>query len=1182
MPARRTGASRSFLSPLPPARFRPNIQALPVTPPFTRPSGGFAVLRSPRRTRLAALALAAVLAPSLLPAQRSTRPRASHRAASSASTSPVVAEAAVATGEMRGPVDTMAFTALHWREIGPYRGGRSVAVAGSAARPYEYWFGSVGGGVFKSTDGGDSWQPMSDKYFGGTIGAIGVSESNPDIVYVGTGEYDIRGNVSHGEGVFRTADGGKTWKYVGLADTRQISRVRVDPRNPDVVYVAALGHVWAPNADRGIFKSTDGGATWRKVLFVNDSTGAADLVLDPTNPSVMYASFWQAGRTPWLLVSGGAGSGIYKSTDAGEHWTNISHNTGLPSGIMGNIGLAVSPANPQRVWALIEAKDGGVYRSDDGGTTWTRLNSERKLLQRAWYYMKIFADPKDANVVYALNTGFYRSKDGGKTFQGVATPHGDNHDLWIAPNDPDRMIESNDGGANVSFNGGKTWSEQDQATAQFYHVVATNDFPYQVCGAQQDNSTVCIRSASRGGIDVRDWDDVGGGESGYIAVRPDSTNIVYAGSYGGLITRLDRRTGITRDVNPWPDNPMGHSAEDLRYRFQWTFPIVISPHDPQTLYVGSNVLFRSTNDGQSYTQISPDLTRHVKMTLGPSGGPLTKDQTSVEYYATIFAIAESPVQAGEIWTGSDDGMIQLTRDGGKTWANVTPQDFPEWTRVSIIEPSHYDAGTAYVAANRYQLDDNQPYLYRTTDYGKSWTRIDAGIDRSEFTRAIREDPVRRGLLFAGTERGVWTSFDDGATWQRLQRNLPPVPVHDLAIKNGDLIAATHGRAFYIMDDISALRQLTPQTLAATAHLFAPQDAYRVQWGGGFGGPAHPVGQNPPSGAVVQYWLSGKGHEVTLDFLDANGHLIRHFTSAQDSSERADSLRADSVRLVRLDSLTKLGIPRDSAVKLERRGEETTQSSAGGGRRRGFQPSRVSNRAGVNSFVWNMRYPDASSFSNIILWAGSVTGPVAPPGTYQVRMAVDGKPVATEKFRLLEDPNSKATAADLAEQFALEIKIRDALSQANDAVKTIRNIRQQMAERQGRLSGAQQASFATLATAFDAELSPVEDSLYQTQNRAGEDPLNFPIRLNNRIAALEGVVADAETRPTDQAYMVFRLLNDKLSVELKELDRTVAAFLPRVNAQLATAGLEKIVPKPVELKPAPAESEEGLAVENDGR
>ncbi|HEV2181449.1 MAG TPA: glycosyl hydrolase [Gemmatimonadaceae bacterium] len=1029
--------------------------------------------------------------------------------------------------------DTSMFHALQWREIGPYRGGRSVAVAGSAARPYEFWFGTTGGGVFKTTDGGASWLPVTDKYFGGTIGAIGVSESNPDIVYVGAGEFDIRGNVSHGDGMWKTTDAGKTWDSVGLTATRQISRVIVDPHNPDVVYVGALGHVWAPNPERGVYKTTDGGKTWRKVLFRNDSTGVSDLAMDPNDPNTLYAAMWQAGRKPWLLVSGGQGSGIFKTTDGGEHWTELTHNPGLPSGIIGDIGITVSPANPQRVYAIVESDSGGVFRSDDGGATWTRTNQERKLRQRAWYYSRIFADPKDTNTVYVVNVSFFRSTDGGKTFTPIQVPHGDNHDLWIAPNDPKRMIESNDGGATVTFDGGKAWTDEDFATAQFYHVTTTTDFPYKVCGAQQDNSTLCGPSRWPGGIPMAEWQEVGGGESGYIQVRPDSTNIVYAGSYAYL-SRLDLKSGQERDIIPWPDNPMGHSAEDLKYRFQWTFPILISPHDPNTLYMGSQVLFRSHNGGQSWEAASPDLTRHDPATLGASGGPITKDQTSVEYYATIFAIAESPVTRGVIWTGSDDGLIYVTRDDGKTWSNVTPKDLPPFTRISIIDASHFATGTAYVAANRYQLDDDEPYLYKTSDYGKTWTRIDAGIDRTQFTRVIREDPERRGLLYAGTERGVWVSFDDGSHWQSLERNLPPVPVHDLEITQGDLVAATHGRSFWILDDLSALRQLTPAIAQAPMHLFKPRAAYRVNWGGGFGGGdarQHPVGKNPPSGAVVYYTLSSPNQKATLDFLDAKGAVIQSFSSELDSAGKADSVRADS-------------------IKKANKGKEAPEGEGP----RGPRKPRVANKVGLNMFAWNLRYPDAVGFTNLIMWAGGIQGPVAVPGAYAVRLTVNGQS-QTQSFVLRKDPRVHATQADLEAQFALLMKVRDRLSAANDAVRTIRNLEWQMDERR---TGAP-SGFADAVGAFKAKLDTIEAAIYQVHNRASEDPLNFPIRLNNKIAALGSSIGSADAKPTAQDVAVYTLLSGQLDHELAQLKTTLASGLPPLNAMLRGAGQKELVP-----------------------
>jgi photosystem II stability/assembly factor-like uncharacterized protein len=1075
--------------------------------------------------------------------------------------------------------DSTAFAALRWREIGPFRGGRSVAVAGSAKRPYEYYFGTTGGGVFKTTDGGVTWAPVTDKYFGGTIGAIGVSESNPDIVYVGAGEYPIRGNVSHGDGVWRTSDGGKTWVSLGLVDTRQISRVRVHPTNPDIVYVGAEGHVFGPNSERGVFKTTDGGKTWRKILYRNDSTGITDLVLDPNNPEIIYAAFWQAWRTPWQLVSGGAGSGIFKSTDGGEHWTELSRNPGLPQGVLGNIGLAVSPSNSNKVWAIIEADSGGVFRSSDGGATWTRTNSERRLRQRAWYYTRIFADPKDENAICVLNTGMYRSTDGGKTFRGIQVPHGDNHDLWIASNDPQRMIESNDGGANVSFNGGKAWTEQDQATAQFYHVVTTNHFPYRVCGAQQDNSTLCGPSRASGGISIDDWYDVGGGESGYIAVRPDTPDVVFAGSYGGLLTRKDIKTGFERDVNPWPNNPMGHDAADARYRFQWTYPIVISPHNPSRMYVGSSVIFQSDDEGQTYKVISPDLTRHDPRTLGSSGGPITKDQTSVEYYATVFTIAESPRTAGVIWAGSDDGLINITRDGGKTWKNVTPPGLPEWTRISMIDASNFSAGTAYVAANRYQLDDMKPYLYKTSDYGEHWTSITNGIPATEFTRVLREDPEKAGLLYAGTERGVWISFDDGASWQSLRRNLPIVPVHDLAIKEGDLIAATHGRSFWILDDLSSLRQLTPGIPREAAHLFKPRKVYRAGFGGGGGNGAaggHPTGANPPAGAVVYYSLAQPRQLVTLDFLDPQGKVIRTFTSQQDPTVAADSIRADSVRAARNDSLRRAGMAPDTTTRSEARGEETPGEE---GLVRRPPPPRVANKAGLNMFAWNLRYPDAMVFQNMIMWAGSVVGPTVLPGNYSVRLNVNGQHF-TQPFVVVKDPRVTASDADLREQFDLLMKIRDKTSEANNAVRTIRNMKAQLADRSQKMTGQRAAAFAQVAKTLSDRLSAVEGEIYQVKNQSGQDPLNYPIRLNNKIAALAGVVGGIDAKPTSQSYTVFSDLSSQLDRQLQAM-RGALITLPAINSSLREAGLAPIVVSTDELKASTPPATGGAALDAEG-
>ena len=1056
-------------------------------------------------------------------------------------------------GRAQAVYDSTVFTGLTWREIGIFRGGRTVAVAGSAARPREYWMGTTGGGVFKSTDGGDTWTASSDKYFGGTIGAFGVSASNPDIVYVGTGEFPIRGNVSRGDGVFKTTDGGKTWTALGLAGTRQIARVRVHPTNPDIVYVAAQGDPFGPSPDRGVYKSTDGGKTWNKVLFRNDSTGASDLIMDPSNPDILYATLWQTRRRPWTLTSGGAGSGIFKSTDAGAHWTELTHNPGLPTGPLGNMGITVSPVMPSRVWALIEADSGGVYRSDDGGATWSWINRDHKLRVRAWYYMKIYADPKDSNEIYATNVIFYRSKDGGRTFQHIDVLHGDTHDLWIAPNDPDRMIMGDDGGGTVSINGGKTWSDQDFATAQFYHVATTNHFPYKVCGAQQDNSGVCGPSRWPGGIDRSQWYDVSG-ESGFIQARPDTPDVTFGGDNSGFLIRIDHRTGMGQLVNPWPDSPDGHPASEGKYRFQWTAPLLISPHDPNTMYIGGNVLFKTTNEGKSWTAVSPDLTRHDPATLGPSGGPITLDQTTAEYYATIFALAESPLVKGLIWVGSDDGLIHLTRDGGLHWANVTPAGFGDFTRVSIIEPSHYAPGTAYVAANRYQLQDETPLIYKTADYGKTWTKLVSGIPAAEFVRAVREDPVRRGLLFASTERGVYVSFNDGGLWQSLRRNLPIVPVHDLAIKDGDLIAATHGRSFWILDDISPLEQLADSAMKGSAHLYRPRSPYRVDWGqsGGFGdNPAHPVGKNPPSGAIVYYWLKTAGQPVALDVLDSGGAVIRSFSSVQDSLTRVDSLAGEVTKKARTDSLHQAGIT--DSTKVDSILGDTLKDDDKPWPHRPPADPRLPDKAGLNRFAWSLRIPSAQSF-----WGNrdiGTDGPMVLPGRYRLRLRV-GNETYVQPLVVRADPRGHATPAALAQQFRLLRQIRDTVHAATSTIVALRNVRAQLDDRLPKLSGAA----LTQAQALRDRVWAAEDSLYQGRLQDVEDELVYASRPVERISTLFGMAESADGRPPQQVYDVFALFAPALQRELEAAHAAITAA--------SGAGLS-IVPGRVEVrKPAP--------------
>ena len=1068
--------------------------------------------------------------------------------------------------------DSVTWRGLRWRDIGIFRGGRSIAVAGSTKRPFEYWMGTTGGGVFKTTDGGNSWSPASDGYFGGTIGSIAVSELNPDIIYVGTGEHAIRGNVSHGDGMFKTTNDGKSWTYAGLAETQQISRVRVHPTNPDIVWVAAFGHVYGPSADRGVYKTTDAGKSWKKVLFRNDSTGAADLALDPTNPDVLYASFWQAYRKPWALSSGGAGSSIYKSTDGGDHWKELTHNKGLPPGILGRIGVEVSRAKPSLVWALVEADSGGLYRSDDAGDTWRFINGDHRIRERAWYYTRIIADPVDTNLIYAPNVSLMKSVDGGKHFTKLPEPHGDNHDLWIASNDGARMIQSSDGGASVSFTRGSTWTDQDFSTAQFYHVATTNHFPYRVCGAQQDNSGVCGPSRFPGGIPRSEWYDVSG-EAGYVQARPDDPDITYGGDNSGFIGRLDHRTGFFRLVDVWPESPDGHPASEAKYRFQWTAPLLLSPHDPHVLYSGGNRLFKTLTEGQSWTPVSPDLTRHDPSTLGISGGPITSDQTTAEYYATIFALAESPLVKGELWTGSDDGLLHLSRDGGVTWGDITPKQFGNFTRVSSIELSHFTRGSAYVAVNRYQLDDMSPYIWKTTDFGKSWSRIDGGLPSTEFVRVVREDPVRQGLLYAGTERGVWVSFDDGAHWKSLRRNLPIVPVHDLAIKDGDLIAATHGRGFWILDDVSPLRQMTEQVASAPAHLFKPKDAWRVLWGN----PeppdrARPVGLNPPDGALVYYSIAAAHQLVTVDVLDARHHLIKSFSSVQDSIARADSVRADSVKhfevdstqRVRNDSLLRAGKQPDTA-KVVTGGEEAGLSDEDEKPwpQRVPPAPRAPDKPGLNRFAWNLRYPDVQGFAGMI---DVVTnGPIAPAGRYWVRVHV-GSWVDSASFLLKEDPRVKAAPAELAAQFAFLQRVRDTVNAGTTAIITIRNVRAQLDDRLASMHGTDSTALAAASTDLRDSLDVSERRLYQVHLRADEDALNYPAAVVERLSALTAHASAVSARPTEQQMGVFRQFAPVLQRNLLAYQRVLAKQLPAVNATLQQLGKPVILPQAKELRP----------------
>ena len=1071
----------------------------------------------------------------------STRPRVRVLSALAAplvltiAAAPARAQSDASAGSDPVRVDSALFRGMEWRTVGPNRGGRSIAVAGSASRPLEYYFGAVGGGLWKTSDGGTTWKPTTDGQLrSSSVGAVAVSESNPDVVYIGMGETCFRGNIMQGDGVYKSVDGGKTWTHMGLAETQAIAKIRVDPRNPDIVYVAAFGHPYGRNAERGVFRSTDGGRSWKKVLYRDDRTAAIDLTLDPANPNVLYAALWEAYRTPWSMSSGGPGSGLFKSVDGGETWTEITRNPGMPAGVIGKIGVSVSPVDGNRVYAIVEASEGGVFRSDDAGATWKRTNDERKLRQRAFYYTHILADPKIKDRVYVLNVSFFRSDDGGVRFDSsLAVPHGDNHDLWIAANDSRRMIEANDGGGTVSVNGGQTWTDEDFPTAQLYHVATTGDFPYHICGAQQDNSTLCLPSSGwenlRGARSraLGDWMyDVGGGESGYIAPDPQHPDIFYAGSQGALLTRYDRRNGQMRDVQVYPRFFSGEPASALPERWQWTYPIVFSRTTPGTLYTSSQHLWRTTDQGQTWQRISPDLTRADSATLGESGGPITHDMNGPEIYGTIFTIAPSPRDAQLIWTGSDDGLAYLTRDGGRSWTNVTPPGLPKFARISIIEASPHAAGTAYLAAKNYQNDDRAPYVYRTHDFGRTWTKIVNGIRGDDFAHVIREDVERPRLLYVGSEHGAYVSWDDGDHWQSLRLNLPDVQVADLVVEANDLVAGTHGRSAYVLDDIAPLRELGPTMAAVTStlRLLRPRVATR--------------GENE---ATIQYVLTKPADSVTVEILDAAGALVRKYVGGGNAPP--DSARGRS------------GVPADSA---QRAAADTIVNPTGcetGRGRRGGGSARPAGRAGLNRFTWDLRYPGASVFPCMILWSASAEqGPLAVPGSYRVRVTANGTS-RTMPLTVRMDPRLEGvTLADLREQFALATRIRDRTSAANDAVLRIRKLRSAIADRARRAGGA---DVTAAAAEVSRKLTAVEENLYQVRNRSGQDPLNFPIRINNRIAALGRSVQTGDAKPTASSYVVFRQLSAELDAELAKLRQIIAGDVEGFNRLLAAKRLEKV-------------------------
>jgi photosystem II stability/assembly factor-like uncharacterized protein len=1006
--------------------------------------------------------------------------------------------------------DQKLYEGLRWRELGPFRGGRSSTVTGVPGQPNLYYFGAVGGGVWRTKDGGQTWENITDSYFGGTIGAVAVAESDPNVIYVGEGEQTLRNNVSSGWGVWKSTDAGASWKHIALSDSRHISRIRIHPKNPDVVYVAAMGNLWKPNEMRGVYKSVDGGATWKRVLFINETAMAGDLVMDPNNPRILYAATWNMKRNGYRMDSGGPDSKLWKSTDGGDTWENLSDKPGMPKGTNGIIGVTVSPVNSNRVWAIIENTEApGVYRSDDAGKTWARLNQDRALLQRAWYYCRIYADTQNEDKVWVMNVSYGVSKDGGKTFELKNAPHGDHHDLWIDPTNNQRMAIADDGGAQISNDGGQNWTTyHNQPTAQFYRVTTDHAFPYHILGAQQDNTSVRIPHRTSGtSITESDWTALSIGESAHLAPDPANPNIIYGSDYKGYMSMQNLDNGQERSTNVWPDLPAGSGVEVMKYRFNWNYPLVFSHHDPKKLYAGSNYLHVTTNGGQSWQTISPDLTRGEPETLKSSGGPITQDNTGAEYYANIFVIAESPYTKDEIWTGSDDGLLHVTTDGGKNWKNVTPPAnvCPKLNMWNSIDVNPFETGGAYAVATSYKFGDYTPYIYKTTDYGKTWTVITTGIPKEEFVRVVRADPKRKGLLYAGTEKGMWISFDDGASWSKFQLNLPPVPIADLAVKNDNLIAATHGRSFWLIDDLTPLHQLTKELATKDVALYKPMASYRMPGGAGWREANRKLeGQNHPGGVMVHFFVKALDEkaEVKMDFLEIDGDVIKSYHNK--AKDRADQLPV---------------------------------------------------KAGGNRFVWDMRYTGYKTFPGMVFYGSPNLGPKAVPGQYRVRLTVNGQSQEQE-FEIVKDPRIKTTLPELQAQFDFLVKVRDKVSEANQGVLDIRKIKDDLNSLKSKI-GALPAykELNEVVGKFEDELNVHENNIHQTKNRSVQDPLNYGIKMNNRLAHLMVEQGAGDFAPTQQGEEVRQMLTKMVDEELVKLNATIARNVERINTMAKEKGIE---------------------------
>ena len=996
--------------------------------------------------------------------------------------------------------DESLYSALEYRLLGPFRGGRSAAVTGVPNKPNLFYFGATGGGVWKTEDGGRKWKNISDGFFGGSIGAIAVSADDPNVMYVGGGESTVRGNVSSGYGVWKTENAGQSWEHIGLEKSRHIPRIVIHPKDHNTVYAAVLGNIYKPTADRGVYKSTDGGKTWDKKLFVNEDAGAVDLIMDATNPRILYASTWNLRRTPYSLSSGGDGSALWKSTDSGETWKEISKNKGFAEGILGNIGVTVSPVNNNIVWSIVENKDkGGVYKSTDGGETWKLINSERKLRQRAWYYSRIYADPQDVEVVYVLNVRYHKSSDGGKTYSTFNAPHGDHHDLWIAPENPKRMVMGDDGGAQTTYDGGETWSTyHNQPTAQFYRVTTDNSFPYRIYAAQQDNSTIRISHRNEGwNIDEEDWEETAGGESAHITIDPENNDIVYGGSYDGFLTRYNHKTKTVRSVSVWPDNPMGHGAEDMKYRFQWNFPMFFSKHNTKKLYTFSNHVHVTTNEGASWNVLSPDLTRNDSTKLKSSGGPITQDNTSVEYYCTIFAAAESPVTEGVLWTGSDDGLVHISRNSGETWENVTPKGMPEWMMINSIEPSVYDEGTCYIAGTKYKTGDFAPYLYKTNDYGKSWKKITDGIPSEHFTRVLREDPDKKGILYAGTETGIYISFNDGVSWEPLQLNLPIVPITDLKVKENNLVVATQGRSLWILDDLSLLHQ-SREVKDEENVLFKPKDTYRM--GGSSNDKSLTTGTNHPSGVITYFYVENpEEKDIKLSYLNSKNDTIKTVST----KNKKDNFKVEK---------------------------------------------------GSNKFVWNTRGKPAEKLDGMILWWASLNAPKAVPGAYKVVLSIDEESYS-QGFSIIPNPNAETDIAGMQQQFDFITDINETVDNAHKSIKKIRAINKQLTAFQEQYKEDDRVKeLVEKAKKLSEEFSEIEKALYQTQNKSGQDPLNFPIKLTNKLGHLNSLVGMGDFPPTEQDIAVKDELTKQINSELLKFNTLVSSEIKAFNAEFNSMNL----------------------------